>query len=245
MSDKWVLFLGANSDMAVSAARKFASEGYNIFLASRDLGACNNEAKNIRIRYRVSVEAMQFDASDYMSHEDFYSRLPARPIGVILAFGQMYEQADAQNSFSLARKMIEVNYLGSVSILEIITRDFEINGGEFIIGVSSVAGDRGRMSNYIYGSTKSALTTYLSGLAHRMSKSKISVITVKPGFVYTKMTNHLMLPAMLTASSNEVGEAIFGSINKGPKTIYVKRVWRLIMLLIVHIPSFIFHKTKL
>ncbi len=245
MSALWVLVLGANSDMAVAIAKRYAQAGYNLYLVSRGLDELNKTAADIQIRYGVEAKAMLFDARDFASHAGFYDNLPNKPKGAIAAFGVMYEQIEAQMDFSLAREMIESNYMGAVSILEIIARDLEQRQEGFIVGISSVAGDRGRQSNYIYGSSKAALSAYLAGLRHRLAKSGVTVLTVKPGFVATKMTAHLDLPKKLTAQADEIAQAIYQGVLKNRSTIYVKPIWQLIMLIIVHVPEFIFNKTKL
>jgi short-subunit dehydrogenase len=241
----WLLILGANSDMAIATAKHYAKNGYNLYLASRNINECEKNAVDIRLRYAVEVQALAFDARDFASHATFYQSLAIKPQGVVIAFGVMHEQQLAHADFVLALDMIEANYAGAVSILEIIAADFEQRQSGFIVGISSVAGDRGRQSNYIYGSTKAAFTTYLAGLRHRLVKSNVSVLTVKPGFVATKMTADLDLPAKLTAQPEQVADAIFKAVEKNKSIIYVKPIWRLIMLLIIHVPNFVFHKTKL
>ena len=241
----WLLILGANSDMAIATAHTYAKAGYHLYLASRNLEELNKLAADIQLRQSVQAIALAFDARDFNSHINFYMQLTPKPKGVILAFGSMNEQVKAQNDFLLSREMMESNYIGAVSILEIIASDFELRGSGFIVGISSVAGDRGRQSNYIYGSSKAALSTYLAGLHHRLSKKNVSVLTVKPGFVATKMTAHLDLPKALTANPTDVAEAIYKAVEKNKSVIYVKPVWRFIMLIITHMPSFIFNKTKL
>lgn len=240
-----VLILGANSNIATALARRFAKEGVNLQLASRDIEELEKTGADLAIRYNIDVATLHFDATDYASHEDFYQSLDPRPDGVILAFGTMFDQEKAQTDFELSKKMIETNYLGAVSILEIAAKDFGERQRGFIAGISSVAGDRGRRSNYIYGSSKSGLSSYLQGLSHRLSQSNVSVLTVKPGFVDTKMTAHLDLPDFLTAKPEEVADAIYKGIIKQKDTIYVKGIWRFIMLLIIHIPTSIFKKLKL
>jgi len=245
MKDKWILILGAASDIAVSTARRFAREGYNIYLASRNLEELKKEAAHLHIKYQIQAKAMYFDALDYESHSSFYFELDPKPAGIILAFGLLGDQEKAQNDFSLASKIIDTNFSGAVSILEIIAKDLEERKTGFIVGISSVSGDRGRKSNYIYGSAKAAFSAYLSGLRHRLFNSGVPVLTVKPGFVATKMTAELDLPQRLTAEPMEVAERIFKGVEKRRGTIYVKPVWRLIMLIIILMPEFIFKRTKL
>jgi short-subunit dehydrogenase len=241
----WLLILGANSDMAIACAKRYAKAGYNIYLASRNVSECEKTATDLSIQFQVEALVLKFDARDFASHAKFYDDLPHKPKGAILAFGMMHEQSETQENFTLAQDMIEANYTGVVSTLEIIAADFERRLSGFIVGISSVAGDRGRQSNYIYGSTKAALTAYLAGLRHRLAPSGVNVLTVKPGFVATKMTASLDLPEKLTAQPEQVAGNIFKAVENKKSTIYVKPIWRLIMLIIIHIPNFIFHKTKL
>ena len=245
MNKPWILILGANSDMANAVAKKFAQTGHNLYLASRNIAELNKTASDLHLRYDIQAEARHFDARDYGSHQAFYDALKIKPEGLIVAFGSMYEQADAQNDFSLAIDMIESNYSGAVSIIEIVAKDFEASDKGFIVGISSVAGDRGRQSNYIYGSSKAAFSTYLNGLRHRLYKTDVHVLTVKPGFVATKMTAHLDLPEKLTAQPEEVANRIYDGAQKKKLILYIKPVWRLIMLIIAHVPAFIFNRTKL
>jgi short-subunit dehydrogenase len=244
-NNKWILILGANSDIANGVAIKFAKEGYNIYLASRNYIECQKNASDLSLRYHIETKSIIFDALNFETHKDIYRELLVKPIGVIVAFGFMAKQTNAQNDFDLCKKMVETNYLASISILEIISKDFEERKTGFIVGISSVAGDRGRASNYIYGSTKAAFSVYLAGLRHRLFKSNINVLTVKPGFVYTKMTEDLNLPALLTIYPYQVANAIYNSIKKKKSTIYVGNIWHLIMLIIVHMPNFLFNRTKL
>lgn len=243
--NSWVLILGANSDMAVALAKRFAREGYNIYLASRNVSECLKNAADIEIRYKVDVKVLVFDALNFGEHSRFYSSLPVKPQVAIVAFGFMSDQKLAQVDFSLAKMMIDTNYMGSVSILEHIASDFEERKQGFIVGLSSVAGDRGRMSNYIYGSTKAAFSTYLDGLRHRLIKSNVNVLTVKPGFVDTKMTTGLELPRSLTAKPELVANAIFKAVQNKKSIVYVTSIWFFIMFIIKRLPNFIFHKTKL
>ncbi|MCH9742876.1 MAG: SDR family oxidoreductase [Proteobacteria bacterium] len=244
-SEKWLLVLGANSDMAVAIGRRFAQAGWHIQLASRNIEALQTEAKHLQVAYGIEAEAYLFDARDLASHAVFYNALVHKPDGVVVAFGLLGDQTASQADFNQAQEIIETNYTGAVSISEIVAADMEQRQAGFIVGISSVAGDRGRASNYIYGSSKAAFSAYLSGLRHRLFKSGVHVMTVKPGFVATKMTEGLDLPAKLTATPQEVAQAVFNGVSKRKNVLYVKWMWRYIMLIIIHLPSFIFNKTKL
>jgi short-subunit dehydrogenase len=245
MNNNWILILGAGSDIAIATAHKYAQNGYSIYLCSRNIEELKKEARNIEIRYEVNVKVLYFDALDYESHKEFYNDLPVKPKGVLLAFGLLGEQEVQQKQFKLAKLAIDTNYVSVVSILEIISRDFERRKSGFIVGVSSVAGDRGRASNYIYGSSKAGLSVYLAGLRHRLFKSNVHVFTVKPGFVATKMTFNMDLPRRLTADPIQVANAIYKGMLRKKNTVYVKPIWRYIMMIIRSIPELIFKKLNL
>lgn len=241
-----LLILGANSDVAHAISKKFAKEKKcGLYLASRDMALLEKKTRDIKARYDVDATAVSFDAVDYSSHKDFYERLDPKPDGVILAFGYLGDQIKAQEKFSEAKTVIESNYMGAVSILEIIAGDFEKRGSGFIIGISSVAGDRGRQSNYIYGSAKGAVSLYLGGLRNRLSKKNIHVMTVLPGFMRTKMTQNLELPEKLMAEPDEAAEDIYKAYKKKRNIIYTKWFWKYIMLIIRNIPEPIFKRMSM
>ena len=145
--------------------------------------------------------------------------------------------------------MIDINFTGAVSILETIAKNFEARRKGFIIGISSGAGDRGRASNYIYGSAKSAFSTYLSGLRNRLSKSNVHVMTVKPGVVNTPMIKdeikELKLPAILIAKPEDVAKDIYNAQIKGKDILYSRWFWKYIMMVIKCIPEPIFKRLSL
>lgn len=237
MNNKWLLVLGAGSDMAQAIARKFAKNGWSIHLASRNTDTLEAESANLAVRFGVEARPHFFDALDLTSHASFYKQLDPAPEGVVLAFGTMDGDVEA---------VISTNFTGAANILEIIADDFETRQTGFIVGISSVAGDRGRQSNYRYGSAKAGLTAFLSGLRHRLFSSGVPVLTVKPGFTATKMTSGMDLPERLTAGPDDVGAAVFRRVKKSRGgTLYVKPIWRYIMLIIIHLPDFIFNRTKL
>ncbi|VBB47299.1 Short-chain dehydrogenase/reductase SDR [uncultured Desulfatiglans sp.] len=241
-----ILILGANSDIARAVARTFArEEKADFLLASRDREQLEEQAVDLANRYEISAEVVPLDATDFDTHSVFYEKLEPKPDGVIAAFGYMGEQDRAQRDFQEARKIVETNYLGTVSLLEIAAADMETRHRGFIIGISSVAGERGRASNYIYGSAKGAVTIYLSGLRNRLSKKHIQVMTVLAGFVDTKMTEHMRLPGLLTASTDEVADDIYRAYKKGRSIVYTRWYWRWIMMIIKSIPEFLFKKLSI
>ncbi len=241
-----LLILGANSDVAFATAKQFAVNAKtDLILASRNLALLEKKAKDLEIRGGIKARAVTFDAIDTETHQDFYDRLDPKPDGVITAFGHLGDQTRAQTDFKEARKIIETNLMGAISILEIVAADFQRRGHGFIIGISSVAGERGRQSNYFYGAAKGALSIYLSGLRNRLSRHGVQVITVLPGFIRTKMTQALDLPGPLTASPEQVAEEIFGAYKKSRNIIYTRWFWRWIMAIIKAIPESLFKRLSL
>jgi len=227
----------------VALAAKFAGEEKaDLYLASRDLELLRKKARDLEIRYRVKAAPLFFEATDYASHREFYRKLEPQPDGVVLACGYLGDQNRAQEDFAEARRIIEVNFLAAVSILEIAAQEMESRGRGFIIGLSSPAGERGRRSNYLYGAAKGALTVYLSGLRHRLHPRGVKVLTVLPGFVKTKMTEDLELPEKLLASPEEVAADIYAAYKKGKDILYTRWFWKWIMLLIRLIPEGIFKR---
>lgn len=240
-----VLILGGSSDLGTALARKYAASNYSVSIAGRNLEEMKLVASDIHIRYGVNAEAYQFDARNFSSHEQFYASLSPKPDISILVFGFMGDPEKALNDWDDTLKVIETNFTGAVSIANIIAREYALKATGTIIGISSVAGDRGRGSNFIYGSAKAAFTAYLSGLRNRMFKSGVHIITVKPGFMYTRMTENLPLPALLTAKTDQVAHSVFEAGKNGKNILYTKGLWKYIMLIIKNIPEFIFKKLSL
>lgn len=240
-----LLILGAGSDMAVAIARKFASEKYDIQLAGRNTAALVPQQKDLQVRYNVNATTHLFDAADFGAHTAFYAGLPAVPDITICVFGYLGNQEKAQENWEEAATIINSNYTGAVSILNIVAESYAARKQGTIIGISSVAGERGRQSNYIYGSAKAGFTAYLSGLRNRLFRSGVHVMSVQPGFVNTRMTSHLPLPPLLTAQPETVATLIFKAVKRKKNVLYVKWHWKYIMLIIKLIPEGIFKKLSL
>ena len=240
-----VLILGASSDVAVACAQQYAQQGHDLFLAGRDLSALAISANDLEIRYKIKAKPVAFDALAFDKHADFYKSLTPEPEVTICVFGLLGDQNVSAANWQECKKVIDSNYTGAVSILNVVANSYEAKKSGTIVGISSVAGERGRQSNYIYGSAKAGFTAYLSGLRNRMVQSGVHVMTVKPGFIYTRMTENLKLPAPLTAKPVQLGKAIFNGVKKRKNVIYVLPVWALVMLVIRNIPERIFKKLKL
>jgi decaprenylphospho-beta-D-erythro-pentofuranosid-2-ulose 2-reductase len=241
-----VLILGSASSVARHIAIEFGRNGWNLLLADIDREENERIARDIRVRCGAECRVLDFDAAAPETHEAFVAQCReaygADPSGIVLCFGYMPDQQEAQADFRLAERAITINYTGALSVLERFARIFEDRGSGFIAGISSAAGDRGRKANYIYGSAKAALTAYLSGLRNRLHNAGVSVTTVKPGFMDTRMTWAMDLPAPLTASPEAAARAIYRAIGKKRSVVYVVSVWRYIMLIIRHIPEWQFKR---
>jgi short-subunit dehydrogenase len=234
----YVLIIGAKSDIAKATAREYAKHGYDLYLAARNVSELEEFANDIKIRFERKIKCIELDILDYISHKSFYDGLEDKPLGIISAVGYM-------GDFSETQKIIDTNYTGVVHLINIIANDFEQRKSGFIVAISSVAGDRGRKSNYIYGSAKAALTAYLSGLRNRLYDANVHVLTVKPGFVATKMTEGMDLPKKLTAKPEDVAKDIYKAQQNGTNVLYTKWIWKWIMLIIKTIPEFQFKKMNL
>jgi decaprenylphospho-beta-D-erythro-pentofuranosid-2-ulose 2-reductase len=239
-----ILILGAASDMAMAIANKYAAEGHAIQLAARNAQRLKALQSDISIRHNVTCTAHEFDALSFTSHQAFFDQLPVKPDITICVFGYLGENETARSSWAESEKIIHTNYTGAVSILNVVSNYYAAHKKGIIAGISSVAGERGRQSNYIYGSAKAGFTAYLSGLRNRLFH-EVHVVSVQPGFVYTAMTANLTLPPLLTAMPEQVANTVYKAVAKKKNVVYVKWFWRWIMLIIKSIPEFIFKKLKL
>ncbi|HVM88594.1 MAG TPA: SDR family oxidoreductase [Puia sp.] len=240
-----VLILGATSDIAMAIAKKFASHQYNLQLAARNINQIKPLGSDMHVRYNIQCTVHSFDALEFSAHKNFFESLTPKPDITICVFGLMENEDKAFDDFEVTHRMIDANYTGAVSILNIAAKYYLSQKQGVIAGISSVAGERGRQSKLIYGSAKAAFSAYLAGLRNKLLKYNVHVVSVKPGFVYTKMTEELKLPKLLTAYPSEVAVAVFAAVRKKKNTVYVKWVWRWIMLIIKNIPEFQFKKMNL
>ena len=240
-----VLILGARSDMARACAHRFGRAGHPLVLAARNAATLEADATDLRLRYNVPVTCVEFDATDIATHAAFLDALPELPEIALCAVGAMGDQALSQQDPQAAATVFRTSFEGPGLILGALAERFEKRGSGTIIGISSVAGERGRASNYVYGAAKAGFTAFLSGLRNRLARTPVQVITVLPGFVATRMTEGMDLPARLTAQPAEVAEAIFRAHQKRRNVIYIRPVWRLIMAIIRALPEPLFKRTRL
>lgn len=241
-----VLILGATSTIAWETAKRLASKRMNLILTGRNVEALELLKRDLEARHDVHINVMYLDALDYDHHEMFFSEVTAAYDldGVMLMYGELGDQKEAETSFTKARHMIDVNYTSAVSMLNLAATYFEKKRRGFIVAVSSVAGDHGRKSNYIYGSTKAGLSTYMEGLRNRLHKAGVQVLTIKPGLVATKMTQGTANEnSRLLARPQKVAKAIVKHTAKRRNVVYTPGFWLVIMLVVKLMPERLFKRT--
>ena len=233
-SNKTVLILGANSDVAKECILQYLESGFSIIAASRNLDSLQSFVTTNKID-SSKIILSYFDASDFSSHQKFYDDLPTKPNIVIYAAGFLVENQKALHDFESAKQMMEVNYMGAVSILNIIAMDESNKSLERIIGLSSLSGVRGRKSNFIYGSTKSAFTQYLAGLRQELSSRNIIVNVLVSGYINTKINAGLDLNKNLLMEPAYVAKYI---VNAGNSFSIVPNFkWKMIYYILKILPE--------
>lgn len=230
--NKTVLILGANSDVAKQCILQYVVKGFAIIAASRSIDSLK-EFVNKNNLSKVSV--LYFDASDFDSHQKFYDELPTKPHLVVYAAGFLVDNEKALNDFQGAQEMMTVNYMGAVSVLNIIAMDQSNKNLERIIGVSSLSGVRGRKSNFVYGSTKAAFTTYLAGLRQELAQRNIKVNVLISGYINTKINAGLDLNKNLLMEPDYVAKHIVNARNSF--TIVPNFKWKLIYIILKILPE--------
>ena len=244
-----VVILGATSPVARHLGVCFADAGHTVLLAGRDAAESARNAKDIEVRTAQPCHALTFDAEELESHAAFWREcaevLKEPPGGVVVCFGHMPDQETAQRDFVEVEKTWRVNVLGAISILEIAAHNFEARKTGFIAAISSVAGDRGRQSNYVYGAAKGGLSIYLQGLRNRLHRSGVSVSTLKPGFMDTPMTAGMDLPQALLTSPEVAAAKMYRAIQRKKTVAYIPGYWWGIMSIICAIPESFFKRLKL
>lgn len=242
-----ILIVGATSAIAEATARLFATRGDALCLVGRDAARLATIAADLGVRGAVRTATATLDVTDYAAHADVIA-LAERELGgldtVLIAHGTLSDQAECEASVDALRREYDINALSVMALLTPIANRFAEQGFGSIAVISSVAGDRGRMSNYVYGSAKAAVSAFVSGLRQRLQKSGVNVLTIKPGFVDTPMTKDFPKGA-LWAKPEAIAQGIVKAIDKGRSVVYLPWFWSLIMLIIRNVPEFVFKRVKL
>jgi len=242
-----ILIIGAASAQAQATARLFAAQGARLFLAGRDQQKLDDVAADLKARGAAQVESLTLDLNDFSRHQELIAAADAALEGLegaLIAHGTLGDQAAGQADYAVAQGELTTNLMSPVSLLTILANLLEPRGGGCLAVISSVAGDRGRRSNYIYGTAKGGLSVFLSGLRNRLHRAGVRVVTIKPGFVDSPMTAHFK-KGFLWAKPEAVAKKIHCAMLKGKDVVYAPAFWRLIMFIIKALPEPIFKRLNL
>lgn len=243
-----VLIVGATSAIAQATARLFAARGDHLFLAGRAADRLDMVRQDLKVRGAGSVEVVALDANERARHEALLEAAERAMGGldtVLIAHGVLSDQKACEASVERMLADIETNALGVIALLTLIANRFEARRAGTIAVISSVAGDRGRKSNYVYGSAKGMVTLFLQGLRNRLAGAGVQVLTIKPGFVDTPMTAGIAKGGPLWATPDTIAAGIVAAIEKGRDVVYLPWFWRPIMLIIRLIPERVFKRLSL
>jgi short-subunit dehydrogenase len=233
--------------MAAATARLYAARGARLYLVARNQEKLNATADDLRVRGAAQVEISLLDLLETSRHasviEDAFLKLGELDVA-LLAHGILPDQARCEADVQTTLNTLEINFNSTVAILTLLANRFEAQRHGCIAVISSVAGDRGRQSNYVYGATKGGLNVFLQGLRNRLFRSGVTVVTLKPGFVDTPMTAGIPKNALF-ASPDTAGRAIHRAIERGRDVAYIPAFWRLILLMVKSIPESIFKRLRL
>ena len=245
---KKIVIVGATSAIAMACARLWAAEQAEFFLVGRDTEKLRQIADDLNARGASAAHTHTLDLNQFDAHpamlETCFSILGRVDIA-LFAHGTLPDQKACENDVAIALHEFSTNGLSVIALLTLLANRMEVQGSGTIAVISSVAGDRGRPSNYLYGTAKAAVTTFCAGLRARLFKSGVHVLTIKPGFVDTPMTQGLPLPGLLVASAERVATDIHRAIRRKSNSIYTPYFWVPIMFMIKAIPNAVFKKLRL
>lgn len=242
-----ILIIGATSAIAEACAKRFAAQGHSLFLLARNTERLESLAQDLRVRGAKAVHCATFEANALDSHQALLEQVKTELNGldrVLIAHGTLSDQQACEQSVELTLQELQTNALSVIALLTLLAGHFEEQRHGCIAVISSVAGDRGRQSNYIYGTAKGALSIFLQGLRNRLQKSGVQVLTIKPGFVDTPMTASFP-KGPLWASPEKVALDIDKAIEKKKDVLYTPGFWTLIMFVIRSVPETLFKRLSL
>ncbi|HEX8664655.1 MAG TPA: SDR family oxidoreductase [Beijerinckiaceae bacterium] len=247
-SPRRTALFGATSDIAGEAARLLAERGERLVLVARDAEALGRLADDLAVRGAAAVETIVADFRDFdglgpvaAKSWDTFGGLDA----ALIAYGTLPDQKRTEGDPAALQEALFLNFTSPAVLANFLAARFEAQGAGTLAAITSVAGDRGRQSNYAYGAAKGGLQRFLEGLRHRLRASGVRVLDVRPGFVSTKMTAHLPQGGPLWASPQKVARDIVAAIDGGRDVLYTPAFWRGIMLVVRALPRPLFHRTKL
>jgi len=242
-----IVIVGATSGIAKALCTELASRGANLVLAGRNIEELQREAADLRTRFQRDVFVQRFDAADVDHFARFWADCAGHfadgATGVVVCYGFLPVQDEAQREATVLRRSFDVNFTSPAALLEVAAAYFEQRRSGFLAAISSVAGDRGRQSNYLYGAAKAGLSAYLQGLRNRLHRSGVHVLSIKPGLVATRMTAGKK--SALMATPERVARDIAKAIHRRKNVVYTPWIWQPIMCVIRAMPEAIFKRLKL
>jgi len=243
-----ILIIGATSAIAEATARLFAARGDALFLVARNAEHLRAVVADLNVRGAARTDNATLDATDFAAHKAVLDRAERDLGGIdvaLIAHGTLSDQAQCERSLDAMRREFDTNAISTIALLTSLANRMEARRSGTLAVISSVAGDRGRQSNYVYGAAKAALSTFLGGLRQRLAKSGVIVLTIKPGFVDTPMTAGIANKGALWAQPERIAAGIVKAIDGRRNIVYLPWFWRWIMLVIRHIPEPLFKRLKL
>ncbi|MGO9389775.1 SDR family oxidoreductase [Rhodoblastus sp.] len=245
-----IAIFGANSAIAAACARQWIAEGNSIFLIGRNSDRLKTISDDLGVRKGADqiVAHACADLNNFTRHASLLAEAQ-RSLGgldiVLIAHGSLPDQKACEASVQLTLDEINTNALSTISIATLAANFFEREKRGVLVVVGSVAGDRGRESNYVYGAAKGMVSVFFAGLRSRLAKSGVAVVTIKPGFVDTPMTAHLEKKGPLWAQPEDIARGIASAVSRRRDVVYLPWIWQLIMLVIRHIPEAVFKRLSL
>lgn len=242
-----ILIIGATSAIAEATARIYAQRGDRLYLLARNQDRLSVIADDLKIRGAAAVDYSQIDVNRFEDHERLINTafdLLGKIDIILIAHGTLPDQKTCESNFNTTLDELNTNAISTISLLTHIANKVEAQNSGTIAVITSVAGDRGRQSNYVYGAAKGMLSIFLQGLRNRLFRSGVNVLDIKPGFVDTPMTDNFQ-KGILWVKPESVAKDIVVALKKRKWRIYSPHFWRLIMAIIKIIPEPIFRRMKL
>lgn len=242
-----VLIIGATSAIAEATARLYAKQNASLYLLARNAERLESLANDLKLRGAISVNYHIFDANLFAEHEVLLKNAIQQLGGidiVLIAHGTLSDQKQCEKNFELTLQEFNTNAISVISLLTYLANYMEAQGKGTIAVISSVAGDRGRQSNYIYGTAKGAVSIFLQGLRNRLAKKNVHVVTIKPGFVDTPMTADFK-KGLLWAKPEDIARGIVNAISKHKDNVYLPGWWRMVMFGLLGLPERVFKRLSL
>lgn len=243
-----ILIIGATSAIAQATAKLFAEQQDALFLIGRNTVQLQTITADLKVRGATQVNYYTADLNEFTQHRTLLEQAEKTLEGldiVLIAHGALGDQKACERDFAVTEQLLHTNFLSVVSLLTLLANRLERQRHGCIAVITSVAGDRGRQSNYVYGAAKGAVSLFLQGLRNRLHPANVCVLNIKPGFVDTPMTAAFAKKGFLWAQPETIAQGIYQAIEKRKNTVYLPCFWRAIMWVLRHVPEGVFKRLKL